>query len=49
MEDRNELFEDLAGLKKFIRMKMHAHVSMPKMKRIRRIISEMKDDVVLKG
>ena len=47
MDDLNDLFEDLADLKKFVRMKMHAHgLTDEKMKRIRRIISKAKDEIL---
>ncbi len=47
MDDLNDLFEDLADLKKFVRMKMHAHgLTDEKMKRIRKIISHAKEEIL---
>lgn len=47
MEDLNDLFEDLADLKKYVRMRMHAHGLTPeKMKRIRKIILQAKEEVL---
>lgn len=47
MEDLNDLFEDLAELKKFVRMKMHARgLSAEKMKKIRKIIAQAKEDIL---
>ena len=47
MEDLNDLFEDLAELKKFVRMKMHSHgMNTEKMKRIRKIISQARTDIL---
>ena len=47
MDDLNDLFEDLADLKKFVRMKMHARgLSGEKLKRIRKIISRAKEEIM---
>jgi DNA-binding PadR family transcriptional regulator len=47
MEDLNDLFEDLGDLKKFVRMRMHGHRLTPdKLKRIRKIISQAKDEII---
>ena len=47
MDDLNDLFEDLADLKKFVRMKMHAHgLTDEKMKKIRKIISSAKEEIL---
>ena len=47
MDDLNDLFEDLADLKKFVRMKMHARgLTDEKMKRIRKIISQAKEEIL---
>ena len=47
MEDLNDLFEDLGDLKKFVRMRMQAHGMTPeKMKRIKKIISEAKEEIL---
>jgi DNA-binding PadR family transcriptional regulator len=47
MEDLNDLFEDLADLKKHVRMQMQAHgLTSEKMKRIRKIISNAKEEII---
>jgi DNA-binding PadR family transcriptional regulator len=47
MHDLNDLFEDLAELKKFVRMKMHAHdLNAEKMKKIRKIVTDAKDEIL---
>jgi DNA-binding PadR family transcriptional regulator len=47
MEDLNDLFEDLAQLKKHVRMKMHGHGLNPeKLKRIRKIIRRAKEEII---
>jgi hypothetical protein len=43
----NDLFEDLADLKKFVRMKMHARgLTDEKMRKIRKIISQAKEEIL---
>ena len=47
MHDLNDLFEDLADLKKVVRMKMHGHgMNAEKLKKIRKIISNAKDEIL---
>jgi DNA-binding PadR family transcriptional regulator len=47
LEDLNDLFEDLAELKKFVRMKMHSHgLNAEKMKRIRKIVSQAREEIL---
>jgi DNA-binding PadR family transcriptional regulator len=47
MEDLNDLFEDLAQLKKHVRMKMHGRTLNPeKLKRIRKIIRRAKEEII---
>ena len=47
MDDLNDLFEDLADLKKFVRMKMHARgLTDEKMRKIRKIISNAKEEIL---
>ena len=47
LEDLNDLFEDLAELKKFVRMKMHSRgLTAEKMKRIRKIVSQAREEIL---
>ena len=49
MGDLNDLFEDLADLKKFVRMKMHSRhggLNNEKLKKIRQIIVRAKEDIL---
>lgn len=47
MGDLNDLFEDLADLKKFVRARMHAHgLTDEKLKRIRQIITHAKEEIL---
>jgi len=47
MDDLNDLFEDLAELKKFVRMRMHRRgLNAEKLKKIRKIIQTAKDEIV---
>jgi DNA-binding PadR family transcriptional regulator len=47
MDDLNDLFEDLAELKKYVRMKMHRRgLNADKLKRIRTIIQKAKDEIM---
>jgi|SRR3990172_1409671 len=47
MYDLNDLFEELADLKKIVRMKMRAHsLTQEKLNKIRKIISRAKDEIV---
>lgn len=47
LEDLNDLFEDLAELKKHVRMKLHSHgLNAEKMKRIRKIISQAREEIL---
>ncbi len=47
LEDLNDLFEDLAELKKFIRGKMHSRgLNAEKMKRIRKIVSQAREEIL---
>jgi DNA-binding PadR family transcriptional regulator len=46
MDDLNDLFEDLAELKKFVRMRMHRRgLNAEKLKKIRKIIQTAKDEI----
>jgi DNA-binding PadR family transcriptional regulator len=46
MNDLNDLFEDLAELKKFVRMRMHRRgLNAEKLKKIRKIIQTAKDEI----
>jgi DNA-binding PadR family transcriptional regulator len=51
MGDLNDLFEDLADLKKFVRMKMHsrrgAGLNNEKLKKIRQIIVRAKEEILV--
>lgn len=47
MHDLNDLFEELADLKKLVRMKMRRHgLTAEKLKRIQKIISRAKDEIL---
>ncbi len=47
MDDLNDLFEDLADLKKFVRMRMHGRgLTAEKLKKIRKIISLAKNEIL---
>ena len=47
MHDLNDLFEELADLKKMVRMKMRAHgFTQEKLRKIQKIISKAKDEII---
>lgn len=47
LEDLNDLFEDLAELKKHVRMKLHARgLNAENMKRIRKIIAQAREEIL---
>jgi DNA-binding PadR family transcriptional regulator len=47
LEDLNDLFEDLAELKKLVRMKMHARgLNAEQMTRIRKIVSQAREEIL---
>jgi len=47
MDDLNDLFEDLAELKKHVRMRMHRRgLNADKLKKIRKIIQNAKDEII---
>jgi len=47
LEDLNDLFEDLAELKKYVRMRMHRRgLNAEKLKKIRKIIQTAKEEIM---